>query len=67
MVKVLLGFFLSIITLGIYIPWFIKDITGFFVDNSSYDSETMKFKGKGGKLFVIITLSLVLPIITKRI
>ncbi len=67
MVKVLLGFFLSIITLGIYIPWFIKDITGFFVDNSSYDSETMKFKGKGGKLFVILTLSLVLPIIIMSI
>ncbi len=63
MVKVLLGFFLSIITLGVYIPWFVKDITGFFVDNSSYDSEAMRFKGKGGKLFVILTLSLVLPII----
>jgi len=67
MVKVLLGFFLSIITLGIYIPWFVKDITGFFVDNSSYDSETFKFKGKGGKLFVILTLSLVLPIIIMSI
>jgi len=63
MVKVLLGFFLSIITLGIYMPWFIKDITGFFVDNSSCDSDSFRFKGKGGKLFVILTLSLVLPII----
>ncbi|OFY44218.1 MAG: hypothetical protein A2X18_00995 [Bacteroidetes bacterium GWF2_40_14] len=67
MVKVLLGFFLSIITLGIYIPWFTKDITGFFVDNSSCNSETLKFKGKGGKLFVIITLSFLLPIIIMTI
>ena len=63
MVKVLLGFFLSIITLGIYIPWFTKDITGFFVDNSSYDSASLKFKGAGSKLFAIITLTIIIPMV----
>ncbi len=59
----LLGYFLSIITLGIYIPWFIKDLHRFFIDNSSYNEQPFKFKGQGGKLFVIILLTLILPMI----
>jgi uncharacterized membrane protein YjgN (DUF898 family) len=60
---VLLGFFLSIITLGIYTPWFIRDLNRFFIDHSSYNSQMFKFQGKGGKLFVILLLTLFLPII----
>lgn len=60
---VLLGFFLSIITLGIYGAWFIRDVFRFFIDNSSYDSNALKFKGKGGKLFVIMLLTIVVPLI----
>ena len=61
--KILLGFFLSIITLTIYMAWFIRDITRFFIDNSSVDSAQLQFKGKGGKLFVILLLAMFLPII----
>ena len=57
------GFLLSIITLGIYSPWFIRNICRFFVDNSVYENEPFSFKGKGGKLFLIITFSLLIPII----
>lgn len=60
---VLLGLFLTIITLGIYGPWFIKNITGFYIDNSSYNSHPAKFQGKGGRLFLILLLSLVAPMI----
>ena len=61
--KILLGFFLSIITLGIYLPWFIRTIMSFFTDNSSYNSNAFKFKGKGGRLFVVFLLSLIVPLI----
>ncbi len=60
---VILGLFLSIITLGVYLAWFIRNIHGFFIDNSSYNSMNFKFQGKGGKLFVILLLTLLLPII----
>ena len=60
---VLLGFFLSIITLGVYLAWFIRNIHSFFVDNSSYDSSAFKFRGKGGKLFVILLLSFFVPVV----
>lgn len=62
-VIVLPGGFLSVITLGIYSPWFIKSIQKFFIDNSSYNSNNPEFKGTGGNLFVILLLTLILPII----
>lgn len=60
---VLLGLFLTLITLGIYMAWFIKDIMRFFVDNSSLDSQKFKFQGNGGNLFVILLLTIMLPTI----
>jgi uncharacterized membrane protein YjgN (DUF898 family) len=59
--KVLLGLLLSIVTFGIYLAWFVKDIQSFFVDNSSYNSQSFSFRGQGGNLFVIFLLSLILP------
>jgi uncharacterized membrane protein YjgN (DUF898 family) len=60
---VLLGLFLTLITLGIYMAWFIKDITRFFVNNSSLESQNFKFQGKGGNLFVILLLTIMIPTI----
>jgi uncharacterized membrane protein YjgN (DUF898 family) len=55
------GFILSITTLGIYIPWFIKKMQSFFVNNSSYNSNNLKFKGKGGDLFIILLITFFIP------
>jgi uncharacterized membrane protein YjgN (DUF898 family) len=60
---VLLGVFLSIITLGVYMAWFIRDIHRFFIDNSTYNSNALKFQGKGGKLFIILLLTIIVPMI----
>jgi uncharacterized membrane protein YjgN (DUF898 family) len=63
-IKVLIfGYFISLITLGIYLAWFIRDMHRFFIDNSSYDSQFLKFQGQGGKLFVILLLTIMLPVI----
>lgn len=60
---VLLGGFLSIITLGVYASWFIRNMQRFFINNSSHDSQPLTFNGKGGKLFLIILLTVFLPMI----
>jgi len=59
----LLGVFLTIITLGIYLPWFIRSITRFYIDHSALDSQKFKFMGKGNKLFVIFLFTLIIPLI----
>lgn len=60
---ILLGLFLTVITLGIYIPWFIRSIVRFYVDHSSLDSQKFKFMGKGSKLFLIFLFTLIIPLI----
>ena len=64
---VLLGFFLTTITLGIYGAWFVRDIYRFFVDNTSYKSNNLKFQGKGGKLLLIMLLAIIIPIVVLTI
>lgn len=59
---VLLGLFLSAITIGIYSPWFIRNVHKFFINNSSLNDENFEFKGDAGKLLVYILLSFILPI-----
>lgn len=61
------GLLLSIITLGVYMAWFIRNIHRFFVNNSAYDNESFTFQGKGGQLFVILLLTILLPIIVLTI
>ena len=38
--KLILGLFLTVITLGIYSPWFITNIHKFFVNNTSHEQQT---------------------------
>lgn len=61
------GIFLSIITLGIYLPWFIQRLYVFFIEGASYKGVGYKFDGDGLTLFGILTLMVVLPIITLSI
>jgi uncharacterized membrane protein YjgN (DUF898 family) len=60
---VVLGIVLSIVSLGIYSPWFIRDVNRFFASRTSYQERPFNFLGKGGKLFVIITLTYIVPIV----
>lgn len=59
--KVLLGFLLSMITLGVYMAWFIRNIIRFFIDQTTLNNAPFSFKGRGVMLFVIFLLTL-LPI-----
>ena len=57
------GFLLTIITLGIYSPWYITKMYHFFTKNTNCDSSDFTFKGKGSDLFVIITCTLIIPLV----
>lgn len=61
--KALSGFFLCIITLGIYMPWFYKKMSVFFVNKSVYKEARFTFMGDGGRLFVFFLLYCLLPTI----
>jgi len=60
---VFLGMLLTIITLGIYSPWFVRNLQRFYINNSSYNDNKFSFQGEGGKLFVIILLTVIVPMI----
>ena len=53
------GTILSLVTLGIYIPWFIRNIHEYFIGGASYKSDKFSFKGKGSNLFWTITLTFI--------
>lgn len=61
--KMLLGIFLTMVTASIYMAWFIKDITKFFTNNSTLNGERFQFKGKGLRLFIILLLTMMIPMI----
>ena len=60
--EVILGILLSMITLGVYVAWFVKNLHAYMVDNSSLNDSSFKFKGTGGKLFVILLLTIMIPV-----
>lgn len=55
------GFLLTILTIGIYGPWYMTKLYNYFAKNTFYDDNSFEFKGKGGDLFLIILFSLVIP------
>jgi uncharacterized membrane protein YjgN (DUF898 family) len=67
--EVFVGMLLTIVTVGIYSPWFICKIIGFFYNNTviSVDGSkalTLKFTGTGGDLFVTFIVGYLLTIVT---
>lgn len=57
------GFFLSIITLCIYYPWFTTNILSFFVGKTTYNNTSFSFNGKAITLLKIFLILLLLPLI----
>ena len=61
--QVVKGFLLTIITLGIYYPWFLTKIIRFFASGTTYRDQPFAFKGAGATLFYIMTFVLLIPYI----
>jgi len=56
------GMLLSIITLTVYMPWYIKRVAAYLVRETTFDGAAPEFLGKGGKLFVYMLLALWIPL-----
>ncbi|MFW5820892.1 MAG: DUF6693 family protein [Bacteroidota bacterium] len=57
------GILLTVITIGIYLPWFVKEVYGFFIEESSYRQKHFKFLAKASDLFVVFLLAFLIPMI----
>jgi len=57
------GLLLSIITISIYMPWYIAKITRYLASETEFDSENPDFLGKGGKLLGLFILFFWIPVI----
>jgi uncharacterized membrane protein YjgN (DUF898 family) len=57
------GFLLSLITIGVYLPWYLRKIMAYLAAHVSVEGNKASFDGKGGRLFKYCLLSLWLPII----
>lgn len=71
-VLLLVGYLLTMITIGIYTPWFIAKLLRFYADNSSATasdgtSYQLRFDASGGDLFVAFLLGALLTPITMGI
>ncbi len=56
------GILFTVLTLGFYIPWFIRKLMMFFTNNSSYGGEYFEFNGRGSDLFRIFLVWVILPL-----
>jgi uncharacterized membrane protein YjgN (DUF898 family) len=68
-VQFLVGIILTVITLGIYAPWFAIKLTKFVYDNTTLSGSAkggmrLEFRGTGGQLFVTYLVGILLTIIT---
>ncbi len=67
-VTFLVGYLLTLITFGIYMPWFTVKLTQFFVNNTRVHvaGRTLagNFGGTGGQLFVLFLVGYLLTLIT---
>lgn len=65
----LVGYLLTLVTIGIYMPWFICKLQKFNVDNTvvtndSGDEYRLRFDGTGGDLFVTFLVGYLLTLVT---
>lgn len=57
------GVALTVLTCGLYLPWFITRLMRFFCEGVSHSFHLMTFRGKAMRLFAISILTLVLPVV----
>ncbi|MBB3186381.1 DUF898 family protein [Microbacter margulisiae] len=56
------GLIFSVITLGIYSPWFIRNMHRFFINNASYKDKKFSFHGQATDLLLIYIFAVIIPI-----
>lgn len=62
--KVLIpGFLLTILTIGMYSPWYLRNLIKFYAKKTSYNENKFEFKGEGSDLFLIILFTMIIPLV----
>ncbi len=59
----IVGILLSIITLGVFLPWYARRAVGYMASRTSWRGSELSFLGKGGRLFVFMLLGFWAPLI----
>lgn len=57
------GILLSIITLGVFLPWYARRAMSYLARNTSWRGSELSFLGKGGRLFVFMLLGFWAPLV----
>jgi uncharacterized membrane protein YjgN (DUF898 family) len=65
--KFLLGVFLTVITLGIYSPWFTINIRKYIIENVRFGNIKFRYLGKGSDYFILVLIGSFLTLITAGI
>jgi uncharacterized membrane protein YjgN (DUF898 family) len=58
------GGFLSILTLGFYIPWFLNSLEKYRLNNSYFGNEKFEYSGKGNEMFMLYFKGILLSMMT---
>ncbi len=61
--KVILGGIISVVTIGIYYPWYIKKINNYYLSTVEYDGKNGELLSKPGRLLKYSILLVALPVI----
>lgn len=59
--RFLSGYFLSIITFGIYTPWFVKNLAVFVATHVQLGGKNFQFNGEASRLFIILMFAFFVP------
>lgn len=59
---VIKGVVLSVITFGIYLPWFMASLMRFYAEGVSHKFNLLSFRSKGMRLLAIVVLSYIVPV-----
>ncbi len=58
---IILGIIFTVLSIGIYFPWFIQMLMSYFTNGTSYKQQNFDFKGSGGQLFIIFLKWVIVP------
>jgi uncharacterized membrane protein YjgN (DUF898 family) len=59
----IVGILLSIITIGVFLPWYMRRVTDYLASKTSWRGTELKFLGRGGRLFLYMLVGLWAPLI----
>jgi len=59
----IVGIILSIVTIGIYLPFYLVRMLRFFINTTEYKETKFLFRGKGGRLFAIWLLYILVAVL----